>query len=718
MPSLSTKPGSQKPAAPEAEKTAAGIAVKAGAAVPPPLPEAKPAAPSPVQLSQASPAGQRPAIPSKEPAAKAAQDTAPPQASAVAPTPKPAATAAEDTRLSVPGDADQEAVEKRIRQIFQQQFSGSRAAGAKVKLAEKLFEQGVATTDDSTARFVLWRLAAETAAEGGELAKSLQIADKLDEGYRFDGLGMKADLVGTVVKSSRSGPLDADATRQSVETVVSLADVAAARDQFEIAGRLIKSAAVAGRRLKDLRLNHDLAAHGHELERLKGKFASVQKALDTLAADPSDGAANAAAGQWYCFVKENWEQGLPLLAKGNGAELAVLAKRDLAQGADAKRQVELADAWWAWAAKEPPPARSVVQARAAHWYEAALPKLSGLDKAAVEQKLKAMAPEAAASNGRGKEPKYAAGPRPEIDIAFEKQGVVDRAGHTHPTVAGALRYTAGPGGQSPRTSPGRSSIWANTTWAAARSRWRSACVRSAAPAGSSSLSAGMTGARTRALFGREGEQLHLHYASLAARVRNTYPVTIETRALASSCPREGTGGSVGLSGRPAGGRRGARGRGLSHADVLPRHWQRRPPWGGLYGRRIVRPPLSQRFNGAADPSPGRQQSGPEEMTTKILFLIPARGGSKGIPAETCSRWAESLWWADRAAWREKPRPWWENRAGSFARPMMRRLPTPRGPGERKCPGCGPRNWPRTPPSRSTSSTMPWMPSARTSTWWS
>ena len=446
VPSLSTKPGSQKPAAPEAEKTAAGIAVKAGAAVPPPLPEAKPAAPSPVQLSQASPAGQRPAIPSKEPAAKAAQDTAPPQASAVAPTPKPAATAAEDTRLSVPGDADQEAVEKRIRQIFQQQFSGSRAAGAKVKLAEKLFEQGVATTDDSTARFVLWRLAAETAAEGGELAKSLQIADKLDEGYRFDGLGMKADLVGTVVKSSRSGPLDADATRQSVETVVSLADVAAARDQFEIAGRLIKSAAVAGRRLKDLRLNHDLAAHGHELERLKGKFASVQKALDTLAADPSDGAANAAAGQWYCFVKENWEQGLPLLAKGNGAELAVLAKRDLAQGADAKRQVELADAWWAWAAKEPPPARSVVQARAAHWYEAALPKLSGLDKAAVEQKLKAMAPEAAASNGRGKEPKYAAGPRPEIDIAFEKQGVVDRAGHTHPTVAGALRYTAGPGG--------------------------------------------------------------------------------------------------------------------------------------------------------------------------------------------------------------------------------------------------------------------------------
>ena len=121
VPSLSTKPAFQKPAAPEAAKTAAGTAVKAGAAVPPPLPEAKPAAPSPVQVSQAQPAA--------PPAAKAAHEAAPPQASAVAPT--PAATAAKDTKLAVPGDADQEAVEKRIRQIFQQQFSGSRAAGAK-----------------------------------------------------------------------------------------------------------------------------------------------------------------------------------------------------------------------------------------------------------------------------------------------------------------------------------------------------------------------------------------------------------------------------------------------------------------------------------------------------------------------------------------------------------------------------------------------------------
>ena len=81
----------------------------------------------------------------------------------------------------MPTDADQEAAEKRIRQIFQQDFSASRAAGGKPKLAAKLLEEGTATADDPTARFVLWRLAAETAAEAGDLSTSLEVVDKLDE---------------------------------------------------------------------------------------------------------------------------------------------------------------------------------------------------------------------------------------------------------------------------------------------------------------------------------------------------------------------------------------------------------------------------------------------------------------------------------------------------------------------------------------------------------
>ena len=65
----------------------------------------------------------------------------------------------------------------------------------------------------------------------------------------------------------------------------------------------------------------------NELDRRKAKFAAVRKALDTLAENPADVEANSVAGQWYCFVKGDWEKGLPLLAKGKNAGLADLARR-------------------------------------------------------------------------------------------------------------------------------------------------------------------------------------------------------------------------------------------------------------------------------------------------------------------------------------------------------------------------------------------------------
>ena len=55
----------------------------------------------------------------------------------------------------------------------------------------------------------------------------------------------------------------------------------------------------------------------------------------------------------------------------------------------------------------------------------------------------------------------------------------------------------------------------------------------------------------------------------------------------------------------------------------------------------------------------REDFDPDRKTlttaAKILFLIPARGGSKGLRRRTFSRSAASPWSADRVAWRDKPR---------------------------------------------------------------
>jgi hypothetical protein len=120
---------------------------------------------------------------------------------------------------------------------------------------------------------------------------------------------------------------------------------------------------------------------------LRGKYASVQKALAALSNDASDKNANQIAGQWYCFVKGDWDKGLTMLAKGNRTDLADLAKRELAKPAAAKDRVDLADAWWALGEKEQPSLKSAAQARARHWYQDCLPQLTGLEKAHAEKRL-------------------------------------------------------------------------------------------------------------------------------------------------------------------------------------------------------------------------------------------------------------------------------------------------------------------------------------------
>ena len=197
----------------------------------------------------------------------------------------------------------------------------------------------------------------------------------------------------------------ADQARQVFDTAIKLADAAVATDDFEAATRCAKLAGFAAYKAKDGQATHEVTARSREIDRLKSKHALVQKAFETLQSDPSDGEANLTAGQWTCFVKGNWGKGLPMLAKGSRAELADLAKRDLAQPSDAKEQAALADAWWARSEKESATVGPALQDRAKHWYEQAAPNVTALEKTRIERRLEGTAPADPASSPKpsGKE---------------------------------------------------------------------------------------------------------------------------------------------------------------------------------------------------------------------------------------------------------------------------------------------------------------------------
>ena len=287
-------------------------------------------------------------------------------------------------KLAVPEEARRQDSEQRIREIFRAEFAAARTPEKRLALAEKLLQQGDETRDDPAARYVLFRLASVLAAEAGELDTALEAVDRIAAQYEANAPAMKADAV---QKAVESGPGGEESARRLVEAARSTAGEAVAADDYPTANRLARMAVAAARKTKDSALSREIGTWAREVERLEKRFEQLKKNLELLAQDPENPDANLAVGRWYSMAVGRWERGLVYLAKGSDAALAGLARRDLAAPSEPNARMELANQWWELAEKQQGEARTAMMSRAAHWYELALPDLTGLSKTQAEKRL-------------------------------------------------------------------------------------------------------------------------------------------------------------------------------------------------------------------------------------------------------------------------------------------------------------------------------------------
>ena len=121
------------------------------------------------------------------------------------------------------------------------------------------------------------------------------------------------------------------------------------------------------------------------------KDANLSKlalAFKILVDKPDDGAACLLAGKYLCFVKGDYDRGIPLLAKSPHPALSKIAKLDLARPDQPPAQIALGDAWWELGDKDTEKAeKQKYLERAAFWYLKALPSMSGLTKAKLEKRI-------------------------------------------------------------------------------------------------------------------------------------------------------------------------------------------------------------------------------------------------------------------------------------------------------------------------------------------
>jgi hypothetical protein len=300
-------------------------------------------------------------------------------AAAVPATLPPAAPAA---RRPEPDAEALKAAEKLVRDTYKADYA-RRTPADQQAFAARLLTEAAETKDDPAGRYVLLRESRDIAAQAGDATTALSAIDRLAEAFAVDPLPMKAAALAAVARTARTP----EALEALTGACLAAADEAADAEQYETALALLSRAESSARQARNTAAASRALSRRKEIEPIRAEHLKIADSLKTLLSNPDDPAANLAVGIFRCLFREDWERGLPMLAKGSDPALKALADREIARPETADQQVALGDAWWDAASQKSGPARTGCLARAAHWYEQALPKLEGIAKIKADKRI-------------------------------------------------------------------------------------------------------------------------------------------------------------------------------------------------------------------------------------------------------------------------------------------------------------------------------------------
>jgi probable HAF family extracellular repeat protein len=300
------------------------------------------------------------------------------------PVPKVSDVAIRNNKLAVPAEDSLKTAVDNVQAIYGDSFKNAQTVEQKTSLAKKLFEVGNDTTDDVAGRYVLFRMARDLAAENGDIRTSFLALSQLEQEFEIGSQSERLNTFESLVKSVRQRDDIRILIRQLNECVHGAIRV----NEYKSARQFAEFALVAAQKIRDVEMLKESKAQLDDLAVLEKEYVAVQAATAILEKTPADPTANSIVGKYICFVKGEWNTGIPMLIVGNDEALRAVAEQDLADPKDANEQVKLADAWWNLASSEKGLKKRNIIAHSQQWYAAAFPRLTGLTRARVEQRSK------------------------------------------------------------------------------------------------------------------------------------------------------------------------------------------------------------------------------------------------------------------------------------------------------------------------------------------
>ena len=306
--------------------------------------------------------------------------TSQPKSPELTPGPKKPDPPAEAEKFDAADVAALTAARKQVMEDFKNAFLATEGPKDKRELAGKLLAESLKSKEASGRRFALLEAAAQMSAQADDLAFALNIVDDLAKEYPTAAREAKIRTLQAATTSLSSQ----DIAKTYLDAAVPLLEEARATDEYDSVAPLLQAVKQAASGIADRALAKSTITLVGQLERLQKDYDAVKPAVAVLKAKPDDADACTALGQFYCFQKQDWDKGLPLLAKGGNARLSDVAQKELTPPAEAADQVKLGDAWDA-VAKTTPAYHAMMQSKACQWYLTALPNLADKEKDRVEK---------------------------------------------------------------------------------------------------------------------------------------------------------------------------------------------------------------------------------------------------------------------------------------------------------------------------------------------
>lgn len=335
-----------------------------------------------------------------------------------APSAPAADVATPDSRLACPPDAKVDKDVKLIRAAYEAAYEQAKDTGEPDSLIQQLV--GLSNeTPDPAKKYALLLEAEAVATQYENYATALDLLAKRAEKFQIDGLKLKGQLLKRLAGPKVAADLvlfdqATDTAEQAMqaerfdvaaETASLALSVARAVDREQKAnankrGRPVGKAGKdeAGPKPVGPGLVKKATALQSQVTATQKLFAEYGEALTNIKSQPDDAAANSVVAQYLCFVRGDWQRGLPALAKSDIVGLNKVAADEIdllnAKNRDPKRLFELAGAWWSASDSKglTDDQQAAVQDHAAGFYAEVAESLSDvLEKKLAQSRLRGLA---------------------------------------------------------------------------------------------------------------------------------------------------------------------------------------------------------------------------------------------------------------------------------------------------------------------------------------